>query len=554
MKFTDKEAIEIIKEHQSISVKAQLLRDQTKELYALINGDSFSEELVKRIEHIEGEKKAIARKKYSRDVQDLFERLFQPIENIFYATGGNKVYDIADKNIKKKFLKQIDNIKDSNTLSHWIQNVGIKLAHLDPNGLMFMEYTTSPREEIYPTYKSIYDIRYYESRGQLLEYVLFEPEDDKENKGIKYWRFVDDVMDRVFIQDSDVFTLDKDHSFKHPFTEVPALINSNLVKIGGDYRISPINVILGLVKEYARDQSIKTIYKFLQGFPIHWRYVTECEECKGVGHTEKGTCGSCDGRGYLQKSDVTDMVTLPVPVEGQQTLDRIGGFESPDLETWNQYNQEQQTLERIAIITFWGTPLNSLETFGGRKTTTEVLFNKQPIENRLNKYADYCEFLEWKMSDWILRFIDRQYDKNEQKITINYGRNYVIEPSDTILARYEEAKGKQENDVILDNLFKQYLQATYRTNPIELSENILKSEVEPYLHQSLKDVLDVFGQEEAQRKVLFSKWWSTLKRSDLIKGKEQLIAQYDMWFEQNKKVIEIKEVKEVAGEPKVNIN
>ena len=546
MKFTDEQVIEIIKKHESISPKMTLLRDATTELYALINGDNFAEQLISRIEHIEGEKKAIARKKYARDVQDLFERLFQPIENIFYATGGNKVYLIEDENIKKEFLGRIDNIKDSNTLSHWIQNVGIKLSHVDPNGLMFMEYSTEGKKEIYPTYKSIYDIRHYESRGQLVEYVLFEPIEVE--KDIRSWRFVDDEEDRCFKQDGALIVKDKVKSFKHPFTEVPALINSNIVKIGKDYRISPINPILGLVKEYARDQSIKTIYKFLQGFPLHWRYVTECEECKGVGHTEKGTCKSCDGRGYLQKSDVTDMVTLPVPQEGAPTIDRIGGFESPDLETWNQYNDENQLMERVATITFWGTPLNSIETFGGRKTTTEVLFNKQPIENRLNKYADYCEFLEWKMSDWILRFLDRQYSSREQKITINYGRNYVIEPSDTILARYEEAKGKQENDVILDNLFKQYLQATYRTNPIELAENILKSEIEPYLHQTLKDVLDVFGQEEAQRKVLFSKWWSTLKISDYSKSKETLITEYDTWFNANKKEIK------VAVEPKVNIN
>ena len=551
MKFTDQEVIEIIKKHEAVSPKITLLRKDTTELYALINGDNFSDELISRIEHIEGEKKSVARKKYARDVQDLFERLFQPIENIFYATGGNKVYDIDDETVKKDFLNRINNIKDSNTLSHWIQNVGIKLSHVDPNGLMFMEYSTERKKEIYPTYKSIYDIRHYESRGQLLEYVLFEPYE--EEKDVRIWRFVDDTQDRSFRQEGATFVKDEKKSFKHPFTEVPALINSNVVKIGKDYRISPINPILGLVKEYARDQSIKTIYKFLQGFPIHWRYVTECEECKGVGHTEKGTCKSCDGRGYLQKSDVTDMVTLPVPQEGTPTIDRIGGFESPDLETWNQYNDENQLLERTAIITFWGTPLNSMETFGGRKTTTEVLFNKQPIENRLNKYADYCEFLEWKMSDWILRFLDLQYSSREQKITINYGRNYVIEPSDTILARYEEAKSKQENDVILDNLFKQYLQATYRTNPIELSENILKSEIEPYLHQTLQDVLDVFGQEEAQRKVLFSKWWSTLKPTDYLKGKETLNKEYDIWFSANKKEIKIAESK-VAVEPKVNIN
>jgi hypothetical protein len=317
-----------------------------------------------------------------------------------------------------------------------------------------------------------------------------------------------------------------------------------------DYRLSPISKILGLTKEYSRDQSIKTIYKFTQGFPIHWRYVTECEECKGRGKDEDGnSCDSCDGRGYLTKGDVTDMVTLPVPTADQPTIaPNIAGHIKPDNETWNQYTEELANLERIATITFWGTPLNSIETFGGRKTTTEVLFNKQPIENRLNKYADYGEFIEWKMSEWILNFIDLQKKKNENKIVINYGRDYVIEPSDTILARYEEAKGKQENDVIMDELFRQYLQAAYRTNPGELSKNLMKSEIEPYLHQTLKDVSDIFGSEEAQRKILFSKWWSTLKKPDYAKTKEILIVEFDKWFESNKKVIE----KVVEKQPIVN--
>lgn len=539
MKYTDNEAIALIKLNQAVSPEIEKLRQNARELYALIYGDNFTELLIDRIEHIEGEKKSIARKKYARDVQDLFERLFQPVENIFYATGGNKVYDIKNGEVKKKLLNVLGNIKDSNTLSHWIQNVGIKLSHVDPNGLIFMEYTTNPKQEIYPTYKSIFDIRIYKRRGQLVDYVLFEPEKvEKKETGeiIKYWRFVDEQQDRVFIQEGETFKKDENKSFIHPFKEVPALINSNIVKIGHDYRISPIHPILGLVKEYARDQSIKTIYKFLQGFPIHWRYVTECDTCKGTGKTEKGTCGSCDGRGYLQKGDVTDMVTLPTPTGDTPAIaPNIAGFIDPSIETWNQYNDESTLLERTAIITFWGTPLNSIETFGGRKTTTEVLFNKQPIENRLNKYADYCEFLEWKMSDWILRFLDPLYGKNKDSITITYGRNYVIEPSDTILARYQEAKGKQENDIVLDELFREYLQATYRTDPIALAEALVKSEVEPYLHQTIKDVIDVFGQEEAQRKVLFSKWWNTLSQDDKLMGREILEKKYDEWFELNKK-------------------
>ena len=544
MTFTDKEAIDIIKDNENVKNEVNLLRENSKELYALIEGDYFKEELIKRIEHIEGTDKAKARKKYSRDVQDLFERLFQPLENIWYATGGNKVYQIENDKVKAELFKHLNNIKDSNTLSHWIQNVAVKLSHVDPNGLMFMEYTTKERKEIYPTYKSINDIRCYEKRGQLLDWLLFEPKEIKEKDGVKRsWRFVDAESDRTFLEYMDSFTLVENLSFTHPFGEVPAIINSNVVKVGADYRISPITPIVGLVKEYARDQSIKTIYKFLQGFPIHWRYVTECDDCKGTTKDKTGgTCSNCDGRGYLQKGDVTDMVTIPLPSgDNPTTIDTFAGHITPDLETWDQYNTELSLMERSAILTYWGTPLNSIETFGGRKTTTEVIFNKQPMENRLNKYADYSEFIEWKMSDWILRFLDPAYKDNDQKITITYGRNYVIEPSDTILARYEEAKSKQDNDTILDEIFLEYLQATYRTNPIELSENILKSDVEPYLHQSIDDVVAVFGQIEAQRKILFGKWWGTLKRKDYLKGKDTLSKEYSTWFDDNKVKIESEE-------------
>jgi len=551
MILSKEKALELIKSNQAQNPLIQKLRKESSMLYALVEGDDFKEKLIDQIEFIEGSAKASARKKYSRDIQDFFERLFQPLENIWYATGGNKVYDIDDEETKKEFLFTISNIKDSNTLSHWIQNVGINLSHVDPNGIMFLEYTSSPKKEVYPTYKSINDIRAYEKRGQLLDWVIFEPTQAKFlGQDVKLWRVVDDLMDMTFVEIGQEIIYSDEMSFSHPFGEVPALLNSNIIKTGMDYRLSPISKILGLTKEYSRDQSIKTIYKFTQGFPIHWRYVTECEECKGRGKDEDGnSCDSCDGRGYLTKGDVTDMVTLPVPTADQPTIaPNIAGHIKPDNETWNQYTEELANLERIATITFWGTPLNSIETFGGRKTTTEVLFNKQPIENRLNKYADYGEFIEWKMSEWILNFIDLQKKKNENKIVINYGRDYVIEPSDTILARYEEAKGKQENDVIMDELFRQYLQAAYRTNPVELSKNLMKSEIEPYLHQTLKDVSDIFGSEEAQRKILFSKWWSTLKKPDYAKTKEILIVEFDKWFESNKKVIE----KVVEKQPIVN--
>ena len=74
-----------------------------------------------------------------------------------------------------------------------------------------------------------------------------------------------------------------------------------------------------------------------------------------------------------------------------------------------------------------------------------------------------------------------------------------------------------------------------RNNPIDLQINLLKMRIEPYLHLPLQTVLSIFGNEEAQRKVLYQKWWQSVV--DYSKSEEVLTAEFNAWFELNKKVV-----------------
>ena len=89
--------------------------------------------------------------------------------------------------------------------------------------------------------------------------------------------------------------------------------------------------------------------------------------------------------------------------------------------------------------------------------------------------------------------------------------------------------------MVLDKLFSEYLGAKYRNNPIDLQINLLKARIEPYLHLPLTKVSLIFGNEEAQKKVLFQKWWNSLK--DFSKDETVLLYEFNTWFEENKKVI-----------------
>jgi hypothetical protein len=529
----DQEAIAAIKANLKINHEFVEMRESSNELKALVNGDDFIEELIEKIENIESDKKALARKKYSRSIKDLFERLFQPIDNIYYATGGVKDYDIPNDSIRNQFIKKIASIRDNKPLSEWIQKNAIKLMNTDPNGLIFLEYKTIPTIDIYPTYKSIEKIRYYQAEGQLVEYVIFEP---KKKNNRTFWRIVDDAKDRVFEQIGMDFVLIEELTFEHPFGQTPALICSNIQEPGEDEKLPAIDSIIDAAKEYARDQSFLTLYKIYKGNPIFWKYVQYCGECAGTGKSGDEACGTCDGHGKMvSKNDVTDVVELPVPDSTDSPIiaPNIAGFISPDLNVWEQYNLELAKLEENIYKTHWGTFYGVSKNTGSIKTATEVMFDKQPMENKLNMYADFVEYIEWKISEWILNFYDTTKDKNESRITINLGRRYIIESYDTLLERYENAVKLQDNSVVLDKLFGEYLGAKYRNNPIDLHINLLKAKLEPYLHLNLTDVISIFGQEEAQRKVLFNKWWKTV--TDYYKSEDVLSAEFDAWFEINKK-------------------
>jgi hypothetical protein len=538
MVFNEEEVIAVLKSSQNLCKTIEIARSKTRELFALIEGDGFADELINKIEFLESDKKAEARRKYSRDTQDFFERLFKPISNVFNSTGGERDYNISNENDKIEVLKMVADTKDNKSLTKWLESTWMPLFHTDPNGVILMEYN---EECTWPTYKTIYSIRNYKTKGQLLDWLLFEPIQVEDSQ---YWRLIDDEKDWTIKQTGESYVIIDDETYEHPFGQVPAVVNSNLVKLGDDeYRLSPVNRVLDLSKEYARDQSIKTIYKFLHGMPKEWRYVAQCNTCKGVGKTGKGVCGDCNGRGYINKNDVTDLITLPIPKGDQPVLaPNIAGHITPDLETWDEYRTEGVLLEEMTHRTFWGTTYGLSEDGRGEKTATEIRYNLQPMVNRLNFYTNSAEFIESQLTYWIAKFVNPNFEmSNDNSISIHYGRRYILSTPDDLVRMYNEAKDKGDNSVILDRLLGEFITAKYKNNPQDLRRNLLKAKVEPYVHLSFEQVNEFFGATETQRKNMFGKWWEL--EADKRKDAKALIEDYKKWFEQNL----------ISLEPKQNI-
>ncbi len=533
MILSDEQAIDIIRVNQAVPAWLTKARTYSDDLRALISGENFVKVLIDKIDGVESASKAAARQKYCRDIKDFFDRLFLPIQNVFSATGGTKNYQVSDYKLSekasKKLLSVISDIRDGKSIERYIESTWMNLYHTDPAGVLWMRYTTADGvvNEVYPTYQSSGALRNYLPKGQLTEWFLLEP---ATIDNVKIWVIVDDLKQRTVMQTGDNYSISDDplKTFAHPFGKTPVVIISNIIDKSGK-RLSPIDNIIQLAKEYARDQSIKTLYKLNQGFPKHWRRAMFCKTCNGVGKNGTADCTACGGKGEVGGvRDVVDQAVLPMPEQGEPVLkgEDIMGFSSPDLETWKQFNDELELLENAAYKTMWGV----IQQKQIAKTATEIYFDMQPQINKLNKYADAAEWLEWQVTELCANAIDPLKDKKKQISLIVYGRRYILEGIDTLQKKYEDARTAGENTVILDSIFDELLTVKFKNDPEWLSIELKKARLEPYLHQSLTEINTIFGAREAGRKVYFQRWWKGLSDGDFKAEIPVLQSKFDTDF------------------------
>lgn len=525
MILKDAEAVEYLRAYQKPPKWVEEARKEHKRLKAIVNGENFKEHLIRKIEKIESDDRKKARDNFSRSIKDTVHRMLKPFENVYTATGGTKSYQIKNEESFNNYVSRLRKIRDGKPIEQWLSEHWIKDLYVtDPNGVIFLEYLGE--EKIYPTYKSILSIRAYEAKGQKLEWIIFEPERVKTEAGgqnveFEMVRIVDDLNDRKYIKRGDEYTLLENSTFQHPFQEVPGLINSPRVKLGKELRLSPLDDVVEEMEEYARDQSVLSLYKYTKLFPIFWRYKMLCPDCEGSGKIDGNICTTCDGEGYLGKRDVTDEVSLPIPESANepQLAPDIAGFISPDLETAEYYRGELNNSEIRMYETLWGSHKTKIEGNTNNKTAFEVWMDSQPVMNTLEGHSKIASFMEETLSEWVARWEFPGRDKDEKVAHISYGTNFIIDPPDAILERYNSNREKGAPVVILDRMLREYITSKYKSNPGALRFELLKKRLEPYIHYTVQEVRETFGKLEAQKKILFTDWWETIQQKDVEKFK-----------------------------------
>ncbi len=474
------------------------------------------DDALEKINNYENEEQKIARTKFAISNKHITDRLLRPTDNIFAAKGGYRKYVFtADQDTNEdRFVNQLVNVHHGYSLSQYIQRIWFDKYIVDPNGLIFLESTTDATS-IYSTYKSIHSIRNYSQSGIKVDWVIFEPDEvDVDSKGETEKEYFWAVDDYAYYRCSNADGAVRVEDVKqHIFDEVPAVLASDIEDPVTGWKRSPIDQQIELLQKYMVDSSVRNIVEFFHEYPQMWTYVDECKRCGGTGTVSGGvqmrdgsvdnTCPACGGNGKDHRKDVTDILELAVPKEGEQKIDPPMGYvymEPSALEVL--YKAIQQVLDMITY-SHWSASLEYGSNEGTQyATATGRFIDAQPVNNRLNRYTDSVEIIHNNLASFYGKFY---FPETFKRSEIIYGRRYLIETPDQLLKRYTELKQYDvANNAIYDTVFEQYLESEFKENEQSYIYYKKLNSLDPMPHLTLESVTSTENQELIDRKIFLN--------------------------------------------------
>jgi len=531
-------------------------RDDHQILDILHNGGDVAS-LLEKVKNFENEEQKELRNKIARSTKDLLAYLITPINKVFSASGFVTKIEAKTETTTKKANDYIEKLPEGVSLRQWMQDFWVPAYISDPNGVILVE--TNEDGEAYPTIKSIDCIHDFKAKWEDFEYLILlhkkvdmKKDDSEEMEKVQIYRVYDSVKDALYYVKGEgdkaklyEYEDDEDqHIYIHNLDRVPACFISNIkcTKTGG--RKSFINVIDEHLREFLNDSSIHSIYKFLHGFPIFWRYATKCSTCNGTGRVKRrqttetddgyDTCSTCNGKKVKITNDVSDGVVIPMPKEGISTGGNdIAGYIQPDLETWGKQVEEMDGSRKEMFFALWGTHLT--EPDGVEKTATQAFIDAQPVNDVLWNISNVGESIEEKL---MFNILDISFPEmiDEEKIVSKWGRRYLTETPDVLWNKYTEARKDQSPITTLDYLYKRFLMAEYHNAPTMLEQKMKEFYLEPFPHYTLSDMRGIFKPKEIQKKMLFSEW--VADDIDFNKEKDVLKAEFEQFVTANMDPIE----------------
>lgn len=463
------------------------------------------------------------RVKYSKSNKDLFSRLTRPSFKIFTARGGSLYFNLSGSKDSQAAVIAAD-VTDGYSIRKWMQCFWLPHFLDDPNGLIFIEIDQNGKA--YPTYKPITSIYAYKQAGNKLEYVVFNVDNEdkkryKLNRDLQYYRVIDDMFDyMVTMRNGQVDYVD---TYPNYFGEVPAMTCSDYVNPEcEELKLSLYDSVIELADMYLLKGSIKVTADFRHGFPKYWEYGGDCSKCGGTGEVKGGeTCDSCKGTGKELMIDPSRVKVLKYPEEKDDptVAPYVAGYVEPSKDYHEITVEDLAGLSSLIYDTIWGNGDKQKEQGNApTKTATEIVQSKEPMYDRLTEIAEYAEKRMKFILDKVITVMVNNGNTYDG-VSVNLGRRYLLESADEIWKRYLDAKAGGASVSLLDELYVEFLEHKYGTDPVSMDIMLKQKDIEPFFHYTIKEIKEIgVSEEDYKAKLYYSEWLATMTDAELYNG------------------------------------
>lgn len=379
--------------------------------------------------------------------------------------------------------------------------------------------------------------------SNVLEFKMDER--DRDYMGFEWIIFQEPITKNIAVFDRESYRIfepcDRDKIKEAPITEVrhdlgytpvfffwstPIRMEEPAVKK------SPLTKVLSSLDNYLFFSISKDHSDLYAAYPIYWGYEQECD------YRNKETGDSCD-HGFLRDKDghyrllgadtlckcpvcadrriagAGTYVEVPAPTEIGPDLRNPIGIVTVD-GTSLSYQVEEETRKRERIIrTVVGVDNQIVNDQAINESQVDATFESR--NTVLNYLKTNFEKIQNRVDETVCRL---RYGNRFLVANVNWGTDFFLLTAEELRNAYKTAKESGASEAELDTLKRQVLETEYRNNPLELQRQIILSEVEPYVHYTRNELLDLHSKGLADRsdvvlKLNFSTFVKRFERENL---------------------------------------
>lgn len=245
-------------------------------------------------------------------------------------------------------------------------------------------------------------------------------------------------------------------------------------------------------------------------YPIYSAYEQECD------YVEEKSGKYCES-GFLKNPDgyysLTNYGVEKCPVCSGKRFGGVGSFVEipvPDEETPDMSNPVQLTTVDKNSLDYNTNELYRIKnevfksvTGDNRELLKEQAINEKQVSASFESKLQVINNLK-KNFEGIHQFIadtvaTLRYGNSYKYSGINWGTEFYLYSSDELYTIYANAKKSGVSKIVLDKLLKQMYETMYRNNPDYLNRALIAFDLEPFVHLSDDEVLNLYKQNIATR-------------------------------------------------------